>query len=247
MRRGHQIQHRGDDVAIQSRRRDLTIFGKTSVVLGPKAVDDKRVRTSAALHARRPTVAPLLGGRTERRRPRQRQNVKVELARLILSRTLARCRRDGDDEQRDRQSGANHKPRHGNPQKELIHRLAHSTSEKRAPTSRPARSGINIIHSRRTDQEQKRNTVHIDACFAGRGQRLTSIALGLIRSRPLLKRNTSRLAKPSSSGTSRLQYRWQKSSVAEIPSGLCRATGTRRARRIHNPFSPIVYFPDPLS
>jgi hypothetical protein len=65
------------------RRRLLTEFREALLVLRPQPVHDEGVRPRAALLLRR--RAALAGGLAERRRPRERQHVEVELSGLILA------------------------------------------------------------------------------------------------------------------------------------------------------------------
>src|SRR6516162_4474879 len=96
-RRGHQIEHGGDDVAVEPRRWLLAEFREAPLVLRPQPVHDEGIGPRAALLLRR--RASLAGGFAERRRPREREDVEVELSGLILAAILRR--RDIGDSNRE--------------------------------------------------------------------------------------------------------------------------------------------------
>ncbi len=86
--RRHQVQHRGHDVAVEPRRGPLAIFGKAALILRPQAVDHEGIGPSALDLLRAPAIAALGRRLAERGRPRQRQHVKIELARGVLPAVL---------------------------------------------------------------------------------------------------------------------------------------------------------------
>ena len=90
--RRHQIQHRGDDIAVEPRRRLLAEFGESALVLRPQAVHHERIGPRPALLLR--WCAAFAGGFAERRGPRKREHVEVELTGVVLAPILRR--RDTD-------------------------------------------------------------------------------------------------------------------------------------------------------
>ena len=82
-RRRHQIEHGGDDVAVEPRRRPLAEFRKAVLVLRPQPVHHEGIGPRPALLLRR--RATLAGRFAERRRPGQRQDIEVELTGLVLA------------------------------------------------------------------------------------------------------------------------------------------------------------------
>jgi len=78
-RRRHQIEHRGNDAVIKPRRRNPTIFREAVIILRPQPRDDEGIGSWPALHIRRRRAGvPLSSLGTKRRRPGQRQNVKIQ-------------------------------------------------------------------------------------------------------------------------------------------------------------------------
>src|SRR5262249_61398686 len=69
---GHQVEHGGENVTIEPRRRVLAEFGKPALVWRPQAMHHKREPPLAAFGlAGRALRRSLGGGIAERRRPRQ--------------------------------------------------------------------------------------------------------------------------------------------------------------------------------
>ena len=58
-RRRHQVQHRGHDAVIETRRRNFAIFGKAALVLRPQPMDHEGKRPPAALGLRTSAAAAL--------------------------------------------------------------------------------------------------------------------------------------------------------------------------------------------
>src|SRR5262249_61962008 len=113
-RRGHQIEHGRDDVAVEPRRRLLAEFREAPLVLRPQPVHDEGIGPRAALLLRR--RAALAGGFAERRRPGERQHVEVELPGLILAAILRRGDTGDGNREPHRHRGprhATHAPNHG--------------------------------------------------------------------------------------------------------------------------------------
>src|SRR5262249_41130287 len=79
----HEIEHRGHDVAVETRRRSLTVFRETPVGLWPEPGDDERIEPLSAFR-RGYASAALHPGLAVGWRPRQRQNVEIKLTRGVL-------------------------------------------------------------------------------------------------------------------------------------------------------------------
>jgi len=102
--RRHQVEHRGDDRAIETRRRDLTKFRKPSLVFRPEAVHHEAKGPTAALEV---LVLPALA-RTlaERWRPGQGEEIIIEFAGLILPPILGGGSSDRDGDRNERGNGS---------------------------------------------------------------------------------------------------------------------------------------------
>ncbi len=104
--------------AVEPRRRHLAIAREAAFVLRPQPMHDEGVGPAAALLVR--LAAALFGVLAERRRPRQRQHIEIELARLVallLALLFLRgCGAERDGEQKDCEcSGAKDDTDHGTP------------------------------------------------------------------------------------------------------------------------------------
>src|SRR4029078_10656723 len=105
---------------VEPRRRHLAVARETALVLRPQPMHDEGVGPAAALLARLP--AALLGFLAERWRPRQRQHIEIEFARLVALRALRRallllCGRgaERDGGQKDRNCSGAKDDTHGMP------------------------------------------------------------------------------------------------------------------------------------
>ena len=105
-RRRHQIEHGGDDVAVEPRRRPLAELREAVLVLRPQPVHHKRVGPRPALLLRGRSA--LAGRLAERRRPGQRQHIEVELAGFVLAPILCRGDVGAADEERHSNGGKSH-------------------------------------------------------------------------------------------------------------------------------------------
>src|SRR4051812_7168452 len=88
VRARHQIEHRRDDRAVKTRRLTLAKFGKSLLVLRPKAMDHERIGPRSTLLLVRPIGSTIAGRLTKRRRPGQCQNIEIELTGLVLTSIL---------------------------------------------------------------------------------------------------------------------------------------------------------------
>src|SRR5215831_9440399 len=89
-RRRHQVEHGGHDVAIEPGSWHLAELRKSPLVLWPQAVHHERKRPRSALRVLRRAGRIALGAvSAERWRPRQHQQVIIELSGLGLAAALS--------------------------------------------------------------------------------------------------------------------------------------------------------------
>jgi hypothetical protein len=100
----HQVEHTADNSVIEARRRHPAIRREPAFVLWPEPVHNEGKWATTTLLVRRSIGRPGLRGFAIRRRPRQSQHVKIELAWLALATVLSKSH-DGKNEseaERDR-------------------------------------------------------------------------------------------------------------------------------------------------
>jgi hypothetical protein len=102
----HEIEHRGDDVAIETRRRLLAEFRKSRFVLRPQAVNHERNGARPAFRRRRLIRRPLEGRIAKGWGPGEREHVEVEFAGLVLAPILGGRRAGHEQHSKKREQHA---------------------------------------------------------------------------------------------------------------------------------------------
>src|SRR5260221_12308559 len=94
------------DASMKPGSRHLTVGREAPVVLRPEPMHHERKRPAGTLLVWGPVGSAVLRGLAIRRRPRQRQNIEVELARFTLTTVLSECD-DGENKGEAESHGGN--------------------------------------------------------------------------------------------------------------------------------------------